>query len=81
MRIALFGAGRIGPLYARTLLDAGVLDGLTIMHVVPQRAVAAAQEFGATDVSTMAEALEAADAAAKGSAREHRLVQLREIPG
>ena len=62
MRIALFGAGRIGPLHTRTLLDTGVVEGSTVMDIVPERAAAAARELGGTAVTTVAGALQAADA-------------------
>jgi myo-inositol 2-dehydrogenase / D-chiro-inositol 1-dehydrogenase len=62
MRVALFGAGRIGPLHARTLLATGEVDGLAIVDAVPERATAAAQELGATACATADEALAGADA-------------------
>jgi myo-inositol 2-dehydrogenase / D-chiro-inositol 1-dehydrogenase len=63
VKVALFGAGRIGPLHARTLLASGELDRLFIMDVVPERAAAAAAELGGTAVRSVDEALADADAA------------------
>ncbi len=63
MKVALFGAGRIGPLHARTLLGTGAVDGLIIMDIVPERAAAAAEELGGTVASSLDEALAEADAA------------------
>ena len=63
MRVTLFGAGRIGPLHARTLLTTGAVDQLVIMDVVPERAAAAAQALGGSVASSVDDALVAADAA------------------
>jgi myo-inositol 2-dehydrogenase/D-chiro-inositol 1-dehydrogenase len=63
VKVALFGAGRIGPLHARTLLGTGAVDGLIIMDIVPERAAAAAEELGGTVASSLDEALAEADAA------------------
>jgi myo-inositol 2-dehydrogenase/D-chiro-inositol 1-dehydrogenase len=63
VKVALFGAGRIGPLHARTLLATGALDQLLIMDVVPERAAAAAEELGGTPVQSVEEALATAEAA------------------
>jgi myo-inositol 2-dehydrogenase/D-chiro-inositol 1-dehydrogenase len=62
MRIALFGAGRIGPLHARTLLGCGAVEGLSIMDVVADRAASAAAELGVNVATSMDEALDGADA-------------------
>jgi myo-inositol 2-dehydrogenase/D-chiro-inositol 1-dehydrogenase len=62
MRIALFGAGRIGPMHARTLVASAAVDGLSIMDVVPERATASARELGVDAAATVAEALDGADA-------------------
>lgn len=62
MRVALFGAGRIGPLHARTLLATGQVEGLVIMDVIPERARAAAAELGVTASDSAEGALEGADA-------------------
>jgi myo-inositol 2-dehydrogenase / D-chiro-inositol 1-dehydrogenase len=62
VKVALFGAGRIGPLHARTLLATGAIEELRIMDIVPERAAAAAAELGGTSVSTVEEALAGADA-------------------
>ena len=63
MRVTLFGAGRIGPLHARTLLMTGAVDQLVIMDIVPERAAAAAQALGGSVAASVDEALAAADAA------------------
>src|SRR6188508_598524 len=62
MRVALIGAGRIGPLHARTLLSATDVSELVTMDLVPQRAVATAYDVGATSVATLEEAFDGADA-------------------
>lgn len=46
MRVAVFGAGRIGPMHARTLLGVPGLDHISITHVVQDRTVSAAAELG-----------------------------------
>ncbi len=63
MKVALFGAGRIGPLHARTLLSTGAVDQLVIMDVVPERAAAAAEELGGSVAGSVDQALAGADAA------------------
>ncbi len=62
MRIAIFGAGRIGPLHARTLLAADGVDSVSITDVVQERAQAVADELGLEHAPTVAAALDAADA-------------------
>lgn len=62
MRMALFGAGRIGPLHARTLLRSGAVDSLVITDVIGQRAVDAAADLGIDHAPTAEEALDGADA-------------------
>jgi myo-inositol 2-dehydrogenase/D-chiro-inositol 1-dehydrogenase len=62
VRIALFGAGRIGPLHARTLLASAAVDGLAIMDIVPERATTAARELGVDAAASVSEALDGADA-------------------
>jgi myo-inositol 2-dehydrogenase/D-chiro-inositol 1-dehydrogenase len=62
VKVALFGAGRIGPLHARTLLATGAVDQLFIMDTVPERAAAAAEELGGTAVRSIDEALAEAEA-------------------
>ena len=62
MRVALFGAGRIGPLHARTLQALGEVESLAIMDVVAERAAAAATDLGATACASVDEALDGADA-------------------
>jgi myo-inositol 2-dehydrogenase/D-chiro-inositol 1-dehydrogenase len=61
VRVALFGAGRIGPLHARTLLSSPEVERLTITDVVLERAVSVADELGVTTADTDA-ALDDADA-------------------
>ncbi len=63
MKVALFGAGRIGPLHARTLLGTGAVDQLCIMDVVDERAAAAAEKLGGSVARRVDEALADADAA------------------
>ena len=63
MKVTLFGAGRIGPLHARTLLATGAVDQLTVMDVVAERAAAAAEALGGRVASSLDDALGAADAA------------------
>jgi myo-inositol 2-dehydrogenase/D-chiro-inositol 1-dehydrogenase len=62
VKVALFGAGRIGPLHARTLLATGAVDQLFILDVVAERAAAAAEELGGTTVASIDEALAEAEA-------------------
>jgi myo-inositol 2-dehydrogenase/D-chiro-inositol 1-dehydrogenase len=63
VKVALFGAGRIGPLHARTLLGTGTVDELVVMDVVAERAAAAAEELGGSVARSADEALTGADAA------------------
>jgi myo-inositol 2-dehydrogenase/D-chiro-inositol 1-dehydrogenase len=63
VKVALFGAGRIGPLHARTLLGTGTVAELVIVDVVDERAAAAAEELGGRVVRSADEALVGADAA------------------
>ena len=63
MKVTLFGAGRIGPLHARTLLATGAVDQLIVMDVVAERAAAAAEALGGRVASSLDDALGAADAA------------------
>jgi myo-inositol 2-dehydrogenase / D-chiro-inositol 1-dehydrogenase len=63
VKVTLFGAGRIGPLHARTLLATGAVDQLTVMDVVAERAAAAAEALGGRVASSLDDALGAADAA------------------
>lgn len=62
MRIALFGAGRIGPLHAQTLLTAAAVETLVIADVVQERADRAADELGAEAARSTEEALDGAEA-------------------
>ncbi len=62
MRIAIFGAGRIGPLHARTLLEHAAVERLTITDIVTERATRVAQELGISAVPSTDEALDGADA-------------------
>jgi len=62
MRVAIFGAGRIGPLHARTLLGADGVDSISITDLVPERAAAAAAELGLAHVEAVELAMDAADA-------------------
>ncbi len=62
MKIALFGAGRIGPLHGQALLDSGAVERLTIVDVVNERAEAAAQRLGADTAQSTEAALDQSDA-------------------
>ena len=62
MKIAIFGAGRIGPLHARTLLEHEAVEGISITDIVPGRAAEVAQELGLTAVDDPDVALAEADA-------------------
>lgn len=62
MRVAMFGAGRIAPLHARTLMGADTVTSVSITDLVPERAHALATELGLEHVPDQAEALAAADA-------------------
>lgn len=62
MRMAILGAGRIGPLHARTLLTADDVDGISITDVVDERAAAVADELGLEHVSSADAAMDRADA-------------------
>ena len=61
MRLAIFGAGRIGPLHARTLIQAPGVTGLTIYDLAPERAEAAARELGIQAALSIEDALRDAD--------------------
>lgn len=72
MKIAIFGAGRIGPLHARTLLEHPAVEQLTITDVIADRAVRVAAELGISAVGTTDEALDGADAVViTASTEEH----------
>jgi myo-inositol 2-dehydrogenase/D-chiro-inositol 1-dehydrogenase len=62
MRIAMFGAGRIAPLHARTLVDAPGVAAVSITDVVPERAERVAAELGLEHEPSQEAALTAADA-------------------
>ncbi len=62
MRFVVFGAGRIGPLHARTLLATDGADEVCIMDVDAGRATKAAEELGVSVAHTVDEALDGADA-------------------
>ncbi len=62
MRIAIFGAGRIGPLHARTLQNDPAVERLTITDIVAERAATAAHELGIDATASQEEALDRADA-------------------
>lgn len=62
MRIAVVGAGRIGPLHARTLLGAEGVDEISITDVIDQRAAVVAAELGLVHASSTDEAMDLADA-------------------
>jgi myo-inositol 2-dehydrogenase/D-chiro-inositol 1-dehydrogenase len=62
MRIAMFGAGRIAPLHARTLKGSSDVSAISITDAVPERAALMAADLGLEHVPTVEEALGAADA-------------------
>jgi myo-inositol 2-dehydrogenase/D-chiro-inositol 1-dehydrogenase len=62
MRIAMFGAGRIAPLHARTLKGSSDVSAISITDVVPERAADVATDLGLEHVVSAAEAFDAADA-------------------
>jgi myo-inositol 2-dehydrogenase/D-chiro-inositol 1-dehydrogenase len=62
MQVAIFGAGRIGPLHARTLLATEGVDRISITDVIAQRAADAATELGLIHMADKDEAMDAADA-------------------
>ncbi|MEA2026312.1 MAG: Gfo/Idh/MocA family oxidoreductase, partial [Chloroflexota bacterium] len=62
MRFVVFGAGRIGPLHARTLLAADGADEVCIMDVDAGRAAKAAEVLGISVAHTVDEAFDGADA-------------------
>ncbi|MEX1294853.1 MAG: Gfo/Idh/MocA family oxidoreductase [Candidatus Limnocylindrales bacterium] len=62
MRIAMFGAGRIAPLHARTLAGAAEVSSISITDAVPERAERVAAELGLEHVASADAAMDAADA-------------------
>jgi len=62
MRVAMFGAGRIAPLHARTLAGAPDVSSVSLTDVVPERAAEVAARLGLQHVPSRDEALSAADA-------------------
>jgi myo-inositol 2-dehydrogenase / D-chiro-inositol 1-dehydrogenase len=62
MRIAVLGAGRIGTVHARTLLDLPEADRVTISDVDEPRAAEVAAEVGAAAAPPIADAIGDADA-------------------
>jgi myo-inositol 2-dehydrogenase/D-chiro-inositol 1-dehydrogenase len=62
MRVAIFGAGRIGPLHGRTLLSSAAIESVSITDLVPQRAADVAAELGLEHVGAVDAAMEQADA-------------------
>jgi len=62
MRIAMFGAGRIAPLHARTLQTSAEVSAISITDAVPERAERVAEELGLEHVASTEAALAAADA-------------------
>jgi myo-inositol 2-dehydrogenase/D-chiro-inositol 1-dehydrogenase len=62
VRLAMFGAGRIGPLHARTLAGSAAVSHMTITDVVEERAATLADDLGIEHVPTLEAALDQADA-------------------
>jgi myo-inositol 2-dehydrogenase/D-chiro-inositol 1-dehydrogenase len=81
MRVVLFGAGRIGPLHARSLLATGSVQHLTIVDVVAGRAEGAAREIGVAWATDPQEALESADAVVITASTDDHPGLIREAVG
>ena len=62
MRIALLGAGRIGRMHGRLLMDTPGIDGVVVADAAPEMAAKCAAEIGATAASSIEAAFDAADA-------------------
>ena len=62
MRVAILGAGRIGPLHARTLLTAEDVEAISITDVLDERAVEVAADVGLEHVPSPDAAMDQADA-------------------
>lgn len=62
MRIAMFGAGRIAPVHARTLKTSSDVSTISITDAIPERAARVADDLGLEHVSSIDAALSAADA-------------------
>lgn len=81
MRIVLFGAGRIGPLHARSLLASGSIEQLTIVDLVAERAEGAARELGAAWTTDPRAALDSADAVVITASTDDHPELIREAMG
>ncbi len=81
MRIALFGAGRIGPLHARALMASGSVDRLTIVDVMAERAEAVARDLGVAWSATPQSALVDADAVVITASTDDHPALIREAIG
>jgi myo-inositol 2-dehydrogenase / D-chiro-inositol 1-dehydrogenase len=81
MRIALFGAGRIGPLHARALMASGSVEQLTIVDVMPERAETVAGDLGAAWSATPQSALVDADAVVITASTDDHPALIREAIG
>lgn len=62
MRLAMFGAGRIAPLHARTLLAVADVTSISITDIEPERSASVAAQLGLEPVPSQDDALAAADA-------------------
>ena len=62
MRVALFGAGRIGALHARALVDHPAVDAVVIADADPARASSLAGDVGGEVAATIDAAFDGADA-------------------
>ncbi len=62
MRIALFGAGRIGRFHGRLLMTTPGVDQLVVADTDPDRATSVAAEIGATAAASLEAALDGSDA-------------------
>lgn len=81
MKIALFGAGRIGPLHARTLLASEAVTELVINDVVPVRAEELAAELGIRTAASLEEALDGADGVVITASTDHHAELIRAAIG
>ena len=70
MRIALLGAGRIGRMHARVLVETAGVDAIVVFDPLAEQAAAVAEEVGGQGVHRVDEALDLADAVVVASATD-----------
>ncbi len=78
MKLALLGAGRIGQLHGRLLLATPGVDGLVVADALPDRATALAEEIGAAAATSLAAAMDDADAVVIAAATDAHAPLIRE---